>query len=338
MTDFSSMPRDFSSEAARVLLTGACGAVGPTLVQRFLQAGHRVRIYDRLPLPAVLSNPDIEYVRGDIADRALLREAMLGVRRIVHMAAKLHINNPDPSLRSEYFRINVEGTRAVAEAALSAGAERLVLFSTICVYGPSRPPEVFDENSPLNPDSWYAETKCEAEQIVLNTLPAAVLRPAAVYGPRITGNYLRLLRTLQRGWFAYVGSGGNRRTLVYDEDLAAAALLAAQDLRATGRIYNVTDGSIPTFRNIVEAMCAALGRKPPRLAVPIGMIKILAAAAEFALQPFRLRSPVTRAMVMKLVEDTAVSDARIENELQYRPEINLREGWKRVVSSPMFPQ
>ena len=120
--------------------------------------------------------------------------AMQGVDAVVHMVALLQIVNPPPELREKYERINVGGTARVVEAAIKAGVRRVVLFSTIAVYGPSDGC-VLNEMSPTHPDTFYEQTKRAAEQIVLNARGAddqplgTVLRLGAVYGSRIKGNY-----------------------------------------------------------------------------------------------------------------------------------------------------
>jgi nucleoside-diphosphate-sugar epimerase len=77
------------------------------------------------------------------------------------------------------------------------------------------------------------------------------------------------VRWLRRGVFLPVGRGVNRRTLVYEEDVASAALLAAVHAAAAGRIYNVTDGEVHTFREIAAVICDVLDRRPPSWHVPI---------------------------------------------------------------------
>jgi UDP-glucose 4-epimerase len=109
--------------------------------------------------------------------------------------------NPLPELREKYESVNIGGTATVVEAAIKAGVKRVVLFSTIAVYGPSDG-RVLNEMSPTHPDTFYAQTKRAAEQIVLNARGAdgqplgTVLRLGAVYGSRIKGNYERLTRAL----------------------------------------------------------------------------------------------------------------------------------------------
>ena len=95
---------------------------------------------------------------------------------VVHMAALLHIVNPPPELREKYERVNIGGTATVVEAAIKAGVKRVVLFSTIAVYGPSDGC-VLNEMSPTHPDTFYAQTKRAAEQIVLNATSIGGQRP-----------------------------------------------------------------------------------------------------------------------------------------------------------------
>jgi UDP-glucose 4-epimerase len=314
-----------------VLITGALGAVGASVIRVFRNEGYRIRVYDLAAPDAGRSDID-ESFRGDINDLASLRKAMQGVDVVVHLAAKLHINNPDPSLRGEYQRVNVDGTRCVADAAVAEEVQRLVLASTICVYGSSQQPEVLDEKSPIHCDTWYAETKYEAEKIVLATLPAVVLRFAAVYGPQMKGNYVRLLHALQRGRFAYVGDGENRRTLVFDEDVARAIACVASHPAALGNVYNVTDGTIHSFREIVETMCSVLNRRPPRIHLPVSFVKAGVGAASFAARLIGQGDRFSPRLVDKITEDMAVSGEKIRKELGFQPRYDIHEGWRRVAA------
>ena len=107
---------------------------------------------------------DVETRIGDVTDKSAVQSAMQGVNAVVHMAALLHIVNPPPGSREKYERINVGGTATVVEAAISAGVKRVVLFSTIAVYGPSDGC-VLNEMSPTHPDTFYAQTKLNSEKL-----------------------------------------------------------------------------------------------------------------------------------------------------------------------------
>jgi UDP-glucose 4-epimerase len=251
---------------------------------------------------------------------------------VFHLAAKLHINNPTPDLKGEYYRVNVEGTRCLAGAARAAKVERLIFFSSISVYGSSRPGQLFDEETPLNPDSWYAETKIEGEKIVLDELPSVVLRVAAVYGPRMKGNYPRLVEAVRRGRAALIGDGRNRRTLVHETDACDAAITAAEHAAAHGQVFNVTDGRVHTMREILAAIAVALNQRPPRLHLPARPVRLAAGLLEDGLRVAGKTSPIGRATIDKLTEDIAVSGDKIQRQLGFQPQFDLHAGWRQTIA------
>ncbi|HNZ11066.1 MAG TPA: NAD-dependent epimerase/dehydratase family protein [Smithellaceae bacterium] len=320
-----------------VLVTGATGAVGPRVVTALLEAGHRVRT---LSLDAPLHDEWPEGVDerlGDITDPEAVAAAMAGVEGVVHLAALLHIVNPPPELKPRYERINVGGTATVVEAACRANVERLVFFSTIAVYG-SSDGAVITEESPLQPDSFYAQTKVEAERIVLSAKRAdgkplgTVLRLGAVYGTRIKGNYRRLLLSLARGRFIPIGAGTNRRTLVYDKDAARAAVLALRHPDCAGEAFNITDGRFHEMNTIIETLCGALGRLKPGWSVPVGPVRFLAGIIEDAGRLLGRTAPIVRATIDKYTEDVAVDGSRFQTRTGFSPKYDLAAGWRETVA------
>lgn len=319
-----------------ILITGPTGAVGPSVVEAFHEAGYKIRTLSRSVPTAGMFPDDVEAHVGDVTDPSTVQDALQGMDTVVHMAGLLHINNPPDSMRQEYERINVGGARTVVESAARASVKRVVFFNTISVYGASDG-QFLVENSDLKPDSLYAQTKLAAEQVVLNTKRTdgqpigTVLRLAAVYGPRVKANYLRLAKSLARGRFVPIGKGTNRRTLIYDKDVANAAVLAAQHPDAAGRIYNVSDGKLHSLNEIVGTICEALGRRPPMCGVPVSLAQFLAKVAENCFSLLGRRSPVTRDMVAKYIEDVAVDGSLIQRELGFVPQYDLRTGWAETI-------
>jgi nucleoside-diphosphate-sugar epimerase len=318
------------------LVTGATGAVGPALVERLLGEGLRVRLVSRGALPVPWPREKVEAVRGDVTDRATVGRAVEGMDWVFHLAAQLHVARPDSSLAPTFERVNVEGTRVLVEEAARAGVKRLVFFSTISVYGPTGP-EGADEDSVPRPDTLYGETKLRAEDVVRSApgsgdLTTAVLRLAAVYGPRMKGNYVRLARALGSGWFVPIGRGLNRRTLVHEVDVAEAALLAASSPRAAGRLYNVTDGNIHHLRDILAAVNGARGRRRPRLHLPIALARAAAWLGDGACALAGQGRPFAAALDT-YTQDVAVRGDRIRNELAFRPRFDLESGWRDALGS-----
>jgi nucleoside-diphosphate-sugar epimerase len=344
-----------------VLVTGATGAVGPRVVHALDQAGFRIRSFSVDTPTSGMFPQSVEVLIGDVTDQVAVQSAMQGVDAVVHMAALLHIVNPPPELREKYERVNISGTATVVEAAIKAGVKRVVLSSTIAVYGPSAG-SVLNEMSPTHPDTFYAQTKCAAEQIVLNAKGAdgqplgTVLRLGAVYGSRIKGNYERLTRALAgnlgnkgtrsqflgklghvpllpalRFPFIPVGNGLNRRTLIYDKDVGRAAALAVYHPAAAGRVFNVTDGRFHSLNEIIESICAALGRKPPRLSLPVGPMRALIGLIEKGSNAIGIKPPITRAIIDKYTEDIAVDGSLIQKELGFVPRYDLKTGWEETI-------
>ena len=319
-----------------VLITGATGAIGPRVVHALYQAGHRIRTFSVDAPESGIFPSNVEVVLGDVTEKANVQSAMQGVDAVIHMAALLHIFNPPPEMQENIERINVGGTATVVETAISAGVKRLVLFSTIAVYGQAKG-QILNEHSPTHPETFYAHTKLSAERIVLNAIGAdgqplgTVLRLGAVYGSRIKGNYERLIHALANHRFIPIGNGFNRRTLVYDKDVGSAAVLAVIHPTAAGQIFNVTDCRFHTLNEIIKSICSALGRKPPRLSLPTGLTRVLVGIVEKVSRSIFLKPPVTQEVIDKYTEDIAVDGSLIQKELGFMPQYDLKTGWEETI-------
>jgi UDP-glucose 4-epimerase len=322
----------------RVLVTGAAGAIGPSVVRALVVAGSEVRALimdtgDRSVLPA-----GVETVMGDLTDSTTIPRAVQGMETVVHLAGLVHRTRIPPELVDRYRQVNVDATRQLVSAAMQHGVRHFVFASTIAVYpcgldGPAT------EDTPPIVTSLYTETKLAAEQAVLAARRAngvacgTVLRLAAVYGPRVKGNYNRLVRALASRRFVPVGGGGNHRTLVYVDDVARAIVLALDHPSALGRIFNVCDERSYAMRDIVRSICDALGRTPPTFAVPESAARLGAWMAEAAFRSLGREAPVDRRTVEKYLEHVAVSGQRLEREVGFRPTTSLHDGWHATVAA-----
>jgi nucleoside-diphosphate-sugar epimerase len=136
---------------------------------------------------------------------------------------------------------------------------------------------------------------------------------------------------LTSGAFIPVGNGLNRRTLIYDKDVGRAAALAVSHPAAAGRVFNVTDAGFHTLNEIIESICAALGRKPPRLSLPAGPTRTLISLIEKGSHAMGLKPPVTREIIDKYTEDIAVDGSLIQKELGFMPQYDLKAGWEETI-------
>lgn len=324
------------------LVTGATGAIGPSVVRELRERGYAVRVLSRTQPQDGLLPAGIEVVRGELANRTSLRDATEGTAIVIHLAALLHqFVPPSEALNERYREVNVAGTRNVVEAALAAAVERIVYLSTIAVYGPTNGEEADEETLP-RPDTPYGSTKLEAERCVTGALRqgvpiGVVLRSAAVYGPRIKGNYRTLAESIARGRYLPIGRGDNRRTLVHERDLARALVLAAEHPDAPGGTFNVSDGRPHPLAEIVGAMYRAIDRTPPRLRIPVAAARILATGGDVLSRLSGRRMPITRDALNKYLEDVAIDSSRIQRLLEFAPSIDLDAGWRDTMAAIRRP-
>jgi nucleoside-diphosphate-sugar epimerase len=260
----------------RVLVSGGAGYIGALVTRELLGAGHEARVLDVLlhdqhDIAEGLEESGAELVRGDVRDPAARTAALEGCQAVVHLAAI--VGDPacaiDPELSE---RVNVDGSRALADDAAKAGAERFVFASTCSNYGRMADPTVpIDESGELAPVSLYAEQKVKIETELLSRsregLSPTCLRFATVYGaaPRMrfdltVNEFTRDLwaeRPLEvfgeLFWRPYVH--------VHDAARAVALVLDSPIDRVGGDVFNVGH-SDENYRklDLVELVTGQLGR------------------------------------------------------------------------------
>ncbi|HEY2753241.1 hopanoid-associated sugar epimerase [Phenylobacterium sp.] len=306
---------------ASVLVTGASGFVGSAVAHALQAHGAKLRVLVRRESPrANLEGLDAEVLTGDMRDASAMAEAVLGVRYLFHVAADYRLWARDPE---EIVRNNLGGTRAVMEAALGAGVERVVYTSSVATLGlppDGRPGDESLSLSAADAPGAYKRSKVVAEAMVLQMvrergLPAVVVNPSTPLGPRDvrptpTG---RILVEAATGKIpAFVDTGLN---LVHVDDVAAGHLLAL----ARGRVGEryVLGGQDVSLRDLLALIAALAGRRPPAVKLPIGPLRPLADLAE---QIGRLtgREPFLTRDALKMAEHHMYfSSAKAERALGY---------------------
>ncbi len=248
----------------RALVTGANGALSPSLISFLIRGGWDVHALVRQPYLNIFDDTPVKVFIGDITNPESMKDAFKEIDVVFHLAALLHIANPSERLAQAYYITNVKGTENVLSIALREKVQRVVFFSTIAVYG-EHSSSIFTENTSPRPETNYGRTKLTAEELVLSSKKddgnplGTILRLGAVYGSHVKGNYRRLLHSLAHGRFIPIGRGENRRTLVHEKDVARAAILAANHPATPGNIFNVTDGHFHTVDEIITTICNASG-------------------------------------------------------------------------------
>jgi dihydroflavonol-4-reductase len=255
---------------ARVLVTGANGHIGCSLVPELVARGHQVVPFVRASADTSgLDGLGLAYARGDVLDAASVEAAIGGCDVVVHMAAVFATRTRDPDA---IMRPAVEGTRIVLEAAARAGVKRVVYTSSVAAVGPSRREGVLRTEANWNEEARlpYVRAKTESERQAWKHaerlgLPLVVLCPGTILGRgdfRITPSN-RLIRDLATRK-ALTGVGG--MSLVDVRDVAAAHAQAIDRGEPGGR-YIVTGENV-TLRRIGELVGERTGKRAPHLPLP----------------------------------------------------------------------
>jgi nucleoside-diphosphate-sugar epimerase len=308
-----------------MLVLGASGFVGAAAAEAASRAGWVVRGAGGRR-PARCAEP----VSVDLADTTSLRSACRGAAVVVHAAGLAHVGGA-AGRHADFEAVNVRGTAAVAQAAAAEGVRRLVLVSSVSVYGDGVcPPGGFDESSPCRPTSPYGRSKLAAEGIAREAagagLELVVLRLATVYGPGDPGNLARLMRVIDRGRFLWVGTGENLKTLVHVDDVGRALATAAA-IGAPIGTYNLSAPPV-SMATVVAELARALGHPVPAVRLPGG--PCLAAAR--LLQIFGGRGASVAESLRKWMADDLFNGARFERDFGWRPGIPLGEGIRGEVA------
>lgn len=320
------------AEARRCVIFGGSGFIGTRLTSRLLAAGHSVRIADKNSPPErkELWSP------CDVRDAEKTREACAGMDTIYTLAAE---HGDDVRPVGLYQEVNVGGAHNICAAAAAQGVRRHIYISSVSVYG-FAPDEVDEERLP-RPFNEYGRTKLEAEKVCEEWFRAepgrtlVIVRPTVVFGEDNRGNVYNLMRQLAAGRFVMVGSGRNKKSIAYVENVAALLefVLAGGPGR---RLYNYADKPDYDMNGLVREICNHLGRTPPRRHVPYALG--YAAGLLFDLAAFLTRRqwPVSAIRIRKFCATTCFSVGRAL-EAGFKPPVTLAEGLKRTIEAE-FPE
>lgn len=242
---------------------GGSGFIGTRLVRRLRNREQlAVRITDKAPSKA---HPDIVTL-GDVRSVEHLRTSIGNGSVIVNLAAEHRDDVRPPSL---YGEVNVGGALNICAVAREKGVQRIIFTSSVAVYGFA--PIGTDESGKINPFNDYGRTKYEAE-LVFKVWQAeaptertlVIIRPTVVFGEQNRGNVYNLLRQISSGKFVMVGSGENRKSMAYVENIAAF-IEYAMSFKPGVHIYNFIDKPDFTMSNLVASVNRILGRPERRV-------------------------------------------------------------------------
>ncbi len=334
-------------DAPTMLVTGGAGFIGSNFVRLALErTGGRVVVLDKLTYAGSLENlrevqesPRFCFERGDIADRARVRELFRRYQptSVLNFAAESHVDRSIDGPR-DFVETNLLGTFELLEAArhhlteLPSGGRdrfRFLHVSTDEVYGSLGPDGYFTESTPYAPNSPYSASKAGADHLVrayyhTYDLPVLTTNCSNNYGPYQYPEKLiplMILNALEARALPIYGDGGHVRDWIYVED-HCEGILAALKVGRPGEQYAFGGGNERTNLQIVERLCAILDELHPPAGNP----------------SMRERSLDRYAELESFVEDRpghdrryAIDASKAERELGWRARHDVDEGLHRTV-------
>jgi UDP-glucose 4-epimerase len=312
-----------------VLVTGATGFLGRHVCGAFAERGIPVRALTRRPMDG--TPPGIEpWPAGGLDDVPALRRAVAGVEAVIHLAAHVHHQSTpaDSSPAAEAFwAVNVEGTRALLDAAIAAGVRDFVLASSVKAVGEHNDAP-WTEETPAAPADAYGVTKLEAERLVRDRaghhpLHAPILRLPLVYGPGMKANALQLFDAVSRGVPLPIGSVRNRRSFLFTGNLVAA-IMATLESEAGSDTFFVSDGEDLSTAEFASEIGRALGRRARLIPVPVRALRAAALVGDLVARV--APTPLTSAAVGRLAGSLTVDSSKLERLTGFRPRYSVRDG------------
>jgi len=303
---------------SKVLVTGAGGFIGRALCSRLAEAG-----VAHVAAVRAIASEDAKrpgYVAlGDFAS-ADWHEVLDGVEAVVHLAGRAHATGSDADTPTPFIVANVHVTRRLVDAAARAGVRRIVLASTVKVFGEStRPGKPFRAGDPEAPRDAYAHSKAEAENVLRDMaaergLEAVVLRLPLTYGPGVKGNFRTLLAGIAEGRALPLSGIANRRSLLYVAN-AVSAIEAALDRPGLGSgAFPVADAEVVSTPELASRLARALGVESRLFALPSAFLRGAAAIIGRG------------GDAMRLTDSLEVDSARFSELTGWAPPYSLDEG------------
>jgi predicted dehydrogenase/nucleoside-diphosphate-sugar epimerase len=273
-------PSSFTHPAAvvtpvpRILVLGGSGFIGQALLRKLNHLDRSIRVLLRSPskLPAELKSAQIEVQRGDLANDADLLSSMAGIDYVYHLARS------DGKTWTDWQRDEVEVTRRIAQAALTAGVKRLIYTGTIDSYYTGKRAGTITNDTPLDAQiarrNYYARAKAASEAILLQMhqqqgLPVVILRPGIVIGrggsPFHWGVGMWWYGSVCQLW----GNGRNKLPLVLVADVADALVAALESPGIEGRTFNLVGDFCLSARDYLAELNRCGGMQVQQHATPI---------------------------------------------------------------------
>lgn len=313
------------SAPKKILVTGANGFIGQALCELMRKQGMSFRTVVRAS-GAGSSGPDSVTVGAIDGDTDWSR-ALPDIDVVIHLAARVHVMRDiasDPL--AEFRRVNVAGSLNLARQAAASGVRRFIYISSIKVNGEEtqldKPYTDEDQPAPVDP---YGISKREAEDALRRLsagsgMEVVIIRPPLVYGPGVEGNFLSMMRWLDKGIPLPLAAINNKRSLVAVDNLVDLIITCIEHPAAANQIFMAGDGEDMSTTQLLRRTAAALGKSARLWPAPVPVLSVCAGLLGKG------------AAIRRLCTSLQVDIARTRQVLGWTPPITVEQALRKTAS------
>ncbi len=311
----------------QICVTGANGFVGKSLCKALISSGKSVRGLVRT-LDVNLNSSEINYLPiGNIESKINWKDYLYGHECVVHCAGKTHSMKKKNNL-DDYFLINTESTKLLANQAIKAGVKRFIFLSSIKVNGEmtNEVNEIkkFTNNDIPDPKDYYAISKFEAEKALWKIaaksgMEVVVIRIPLVYGYNVKGNLKSLMKLIKLRVPLPFSLVNNKRSLIGIDNLVDLLTRCIDHPQAKDKTFLVSDDQDLSTPDLIKHIASAMGLSTRMFPFPISFLRIISYF-------IKRQNEISR-----LIDHLQVDCDYAKNTLNWSPPVGVKEGIKQMV-------
>ena len=317
----------------RILITGASGFIGSTLVDEALNRGWEVTAAVRPTSDKTyLQDPRIHFLELNFTDSTDLKNKLHNAGRFVYV---LHgAGSTKAANKQAYLDVNAGNTQRFTEILREDNLrpEKFLFVSSLAAMGPTKRDNIIKPTNTPQPITGYGESKLAAEQylVSLTDFPWVALQPAAVYGPR-EREILIFINLINKGWELYIGTKPQQLAFIYSKDLVTQMLLALEHGHV-GKKYLSTDGKVYSMEDLATAIRVSLNKKTFKVKIPLPIVSVIANVSEVIGNITGKATILNREKMRELGAESWICDmSETFTDLKFTPQYDLFSGMKETI-------
>lgn len=305
----------------KILITGASGFIGRSLVSNLSNSGLEVAVVVRRVSKHIPHEVE-QFEMGDFDESTDFINCLKGVNCIIHLAGMAHKLKGDGGkckAIDNFRKVNVGFTVGIANQAIRAGVKRFIFLSSIGVNGNKSSAPISENDNP-NPQDAYSISKYEAEQQLLklgteSDLEVTIIRPPLVYGKDAPGNFGRIIKWATSPILLPLplGAINNSRSFIAIDNLISFIAICVKHKEAANQIFVVSDDEVLSTTQVLRRSARAYNRRA--ILIPIPSYWLLWCAKIFGKEIDAIR----------LLSTLVIDNSKAKNMLDWLPRVNLQQ-------------